>query len=178
MHVSLTFGRVEPFGPEVPEPDLVFTFAPLSGEGEGGRFAAWKTPSANLPPTDLELAYPGAGRLYDNHDEQRRNMQARIGEEAMLERPASPRHFMALWRVTGKQGTDEINREHQKNTARVFERIVCALPLRPVGTEGGPRQVVYLFEASDEADFQRLYESDAAVQNGVVECTPYRVEVG
>jgi hypothetical protein len=178
MHVSLTFGRAEPFGPEVPAPDLVVRFAPLEGDGEGGRLAIWKTPSAELPPTGLELAYPGAGRIFENHDEQRRNMQARIGDEPMLQRPTAPRTFMALWRVTGKQGTDEINREHQKNTARVFERIIGALPLRPVGTEGGPRQVVYLFEASDEADFKRLYENDAAVQNGVVECTPYRAEMG
>jgi hypothetical protein len=176
MHVSLTFGS-EPLPPGTPKPDLTAEFTPLDGKGEGGRLAIWKTAAPGLPPTDLELAYPGVGRIFDDYEAQRARMQARIGDEPMIELPNDARPYLALWRVTGKVAPDDVNLEHQKNSARIFQRVICALPLRPKGTEGGPKVVAYLYQATDEADFKRLYEADAAVQYGTVEATPYRAEV-
>jgi hypothetical protein len=174
MHAVLTFGKVEPLGPEVPPPDIDALFQPLDG-GEGGRFSLWATPHPALPPSDLEVR-PGAGRIFGDYEAQRERMQARIGDEPMLSRPEGLRPFLCLWRITGKQAPDEVNAEHQKNTGRVFPRIVCAVPLRPAGSEGALKYVVYLYEAADEAEFRSLYENDAAVQFGVVEATPCTVQ--
>jgi hypothetical protein len=177
MHVSLTFGRAEPFPPGTPAPDLTAVFTPLDGQGEGGRLAVWAADAPGLPPSDIEVAYAGAGRIFGDYEAQRQRMQARIGDEAMIAPAQGGRPYLALWRVTGKVAPEEVNLEHQKNSARVFQRVICAIPLRPAGTEGGPKMVAYLYEATDEADFKRLYEQDAAVRYGVVESTPYKAEV-